>query len=177
MQTTDARFSKVLFFPFLYGSNADPDAEGTFIGIRSNTTKSELIRAVYEGIAFAHRYHVDKLLAVRGQKPTVVRMSGGGTNSKQWVQIFANILGIPVELVSATELGGLGGAMASVVGLGVYPDLNAAVDQMVTVSARFEPQEEQVAIYDQKYQSYVTMLEALNGSWRQFKSMQERIDL
>lgn len=177
LQTTDARFSKVLFFPFLYGSNADPDAEGTFIGIRSNTTKSELIRAVYEGIAFAHRYHVDKLLAVRGQKPTVVRMSGGGTNSKQWVQIFANILGIPVELVSATELGGLGGAMASVVGLGVYPDLNAAVDQMVTVSARFEPQEEQVAIYDQKYQSYVTMLEALNGSWRQFKSMQERIDL
>lgn len=177
LQTTDASFSKVLFFPFLYGSNADPDAEGTFIGIRSNTTKSELIRAVYEGIAFAHRYHVDKLLAVHGRKPTVIRMSGGGTNSKEWVQIFTNVLGIPVELVGATELGGLGGAMTSTVGLGIYSDLKAAVKRMVTVSERFEPQEEQVAIYNQKYQLYVTMLESLNGNWRQFKTMQERIDL
>lgn len=77
---TDARFSKVIFFPFLYGSNVNPDAEGAYIGVQSSTTKSAMIRAVYEGIVFAHRYHIEQLLKVLGHKPKAIRLSGGGTN-------------------------------------------------------------------------------------------------
>lgn len=176
LSNTDARFSKVLFYPFLYGSNAAPNAEGSFIGIRSNTTKSEMIRAVYEGIAFAHRYHVAQLLTVLGDQPDVIRMSGGATNSKAWIQMFADVLNRPIEIVDASELGGLGGAITSAVGLGIYPSIEVAVEQMVRVKERFEPRAEEVAVYDQKYQGYVTMLQAMDASWRSLKTIQEGIE-
>lgn len=176
LEQTDARFSKVVFFPFLYGSNNDPNAEGAFIGIRSNTTKSELIRAVYEGIAFAHRDHIDRLTKALGHKPDSIRMSGGATNSPSWVQMFANILGIPVELVNANELGGLGGAITSAVGAGEYSSLEDAVSNMSRVISRVDPEPEQVALYNKKYLAYSRMLAALQGGWSDLRLMQEGME-
>lgn len=176
LQETDAKCSKVWFFPFLYGSNVSPDAEGAFIGLRSNTEKMELIRAVYEGIAFAHRYHVDQLVNELGHLPAVIRMSGGATNSPAWVQMFADVLHTPIELVSATELGGLGGAINSAVGLGVYPSIEDAVDQMSTVVKRFDPDESQSRIYDQKYATYKSLLKALDPVWKDVKATQNNLE-
>ncbi|MCH5464112.1 FGGY-family carbohydrate kinase [Levilactobacillus tujiorum] len=173
LQNTDARFAKLIYLPFLYGSNTDPEATGSFIGLRSNTTKSEMLRAVYEGIAFAHRYHVKALLKVLGHQPQVIRMSGGGTNSPRWVQMFADILNLPIELVASNELGGLGGAMTSAVGSGRYATLEEAAGKMSHVKVHYDPQPDQTAIYDQKYEAYVTLLDALNGSWHSLKLFQE----
>ncbi len=175
LENTDATFSKMIYFPFLYGSNADPEASGAFIGLRSASTKSEMIRAVYEGIAFAHRYHVQSLLRVLGHQPQVIRMSGGGTNSPSWVQMFADVLNLPIELVEANELGGLGGAIASAVGTGQYSNLEEAVAKMSRVKTRYEPRPEQVAIYNQKYQAYESLLTALDGHWNPLKSFQEGV--
>ncbi len=177
LEHTDASFSKVIFFPFLYGSNVNPDAEGAYIGVQSNTTKSAMVRAVYEGIAFAHRYHIEKLIKVLGHKPKAIRISGGGTNSKAWMQMFANILGMRIETVKATELGGLGGAIGTTLGLNVYPDLTQAVSKMVHSSIGFEPQSSQEKIYEQKYQLYLKLLGALDENWPALRNMQERIEL
>jgi len=175
LENTDANFTKLIYFPFLYGSNVDPEASAAFIGLRSATTKSEMIRAVYEGIAFAHRYHVQSLLKVLGHQPQVVRMSGGGTNSASWVQMFADVLNLPIELVEANELGGLGGAITSAVGIGQYASLEAAVGQMSRVKARYEPQPDQVEIYAQKYRAYESLVTALNGHWESLKAFQEGV--
>lgn len=176
LETTDATFSKLIFFPFLYGSNVSPDAEGSFIGIRSNTTKSEMVRAVYEGIAFAHRYHVKSLVKALGKKPEVIRMSGGACNSPAWVQMFADILKTPIELVSATELGGLGGAIASAVGSGSYPDIETAVANMSKVAKRYEPRPAESKMYDQKYRVYEQLLEAMDGVWPTLHQMQDKLE-
>lgn len=173
---TDASFSKAIFFPFLYGSNVSPDAEGSFIGLQSNTTKSAMIRAVYEGIIFAHRYHIEKLVKVAGHRPKAIRLSGGGTNSKAWIQIFANALGLPIETVKGSELGGLGGAMASAVGSGVYADLNEAVDHMSQLNEHIDPDLDQYEVYTQKYEVYTDLLQTLNHGWSRLRDMQERID-
>lgn len=175
LENTDATFSKVLFFPFLYGSNAAPDAEGSFIGLRSNTTKSEMIRAVYEEIAFAHKYHIEALQKV-SHKPEVIRMSGGACNSSSWVQMFANVLNVPVELVNATELGGLGGAIASAVGTGVYSSLEEASRSMSSVKRHYDPQPDQVKIYNAKYQAYLSFLKAMDSCWRDFKQLQDGLE-
>lgn len=175
LENTDATFSKLIFLPFLYGSNTDPNATGAFIGLQSTTTKSEMLRAVYEGIAFAHRYHVQSLLKVLGHRPEVIRMSGGGTNSENWVQMFSNILNLPIELVESNELGGLGGAINSAVGSGYYSNVEEAVANMSRVKSRFEPQLDQVEIYDKKYAVYVSLMEALDGNWELLKSFQEGV--
>ncbi|MCT3558225.1 carbohydrate kinase [Lentilactobacillus buchneri] len=173
---TDARFSKAIFFPFLYGSNVNPDAEGSFIGIQSNTTKLAMIRSVYEGIIFAHRYHIEKLIKVAGHRPKAIRISGGGTNSRAWVQMFADALGIPIETVEGSELGGLGGAMASAVGTGLYSNVDEAVKRMSKLKSHVKPDEEQYKIYTQKYEIYLDLLHTLNHGWSKLKEMQERID-
>lgn len=176
LENTDATFTKLIFFPFLYGSNVAPDAEGTFIGVRSNTTKSEMIRAVYEGIAFAHRYHVESLIKELGHRPSVIRMSGGACNSLSWVQMFADILNIPVELVSADELGGLGGAITSAVGLKMYGSIEDAIGQMSHVRARFEPHHQETVRYDEKYQLYRKMQQAMDPVWAEFHLMQDKLE-
>lgn len=172
---TDAHFSKVIFFPFLYGSNVNPDAEGAYIGVQSSTSKSAMIRAVYEGIVFAHRYHVEQLLKVLGHKPKAIRLSGGGTNSIAWVQIFANILNIPIQLVEGSELGGLGGAMGTAVGTGTYETINEAVENMFHLRTIVYPDEKQVDVYEKKYQMYIKLLDSLDSTWKDLKIMQEGI--
>ena len=175
LDNTDASFSKVIFFPYLYGSNSDPDASAAFIGLQSTTTKSELIRSVYEGIVFAHRYHVEKLVKVLGRSPTVIRMSGGGTNSNNWVQMFADVLNIPIELVKANELGGLGGAITAAVGTGEYKTIEIAVEEMGHVKTRYEPNVNETSLYNQKYAVFVSLMNALDGSWGMLKSFQEGV--
>ncbi len=175
LRHTDASFSHVIFFPFLYGSNVDPDAEGAYIGIQSISSKSSLMRAVYEGIVFAHRHHIEQLINELGHKPCAIRLSGGGTNSPAWIQMFADIFNLPVETIDNSELGGLGGAIASSLGTGVYSSLQEAVKKMSIVNRRFEPNLQQTKIYEQKYKIYCYLLEKLDGSWTKLKNMQERI--
>jgi len=173
---SDAKFAKLFFFPFLYGSNVNPDAEGAFIGIRSKTTKSEMIRAVYEGIAFAHKYHFETLLDNMDEKPLSVRLSGGATNSEQWVQMFSNILNMRIELIDAKELGGLGGAIASAVGSKTYQSIEEAVDSMSNIAKVYEPDPVQSEIYAIKYEAYLNILNSLDDSWTYLKQNQLEVN-
>lgn len=169
---TDASYSKVIFLPFLYGSNTHSEAQSCFFGLTATTTKLEMIRAVYEGIAFSHKQHLDKLEKSLGEKPKVIRISGGGTNSNEWCQIFANIFNTPVETLEASELGGLGGAIASqqaITGL----SLEETVEKMVRIKNRFEPNEDENRKYNVKYNVYQKMLESMNSAWDTLKELGE----
>ncbi|MCR1901128.1 FGGY-family carbohydrate kinase [Ligilactobacillus apodemi] len=168
LANSDATFTKLIYFPFLYGSNVSTYAKASFLGLDNKTTRSEMIRAVYEGIVFAHYQHLTELLSVAKTAPFVVRISGGATNSKAWVQMFADVFGLPVETVAASELGGLGGALTCAVGLGLYPDFKTACSHMVTVKERFEPNQKQHALYAKKYQIYQALLTALEPVWSKF---------
>ena len=75
---TSPEDSPVLFLPFLYGSNAHPDATGTLVGLSSRCDRRHVLRAVYEGVVFAHQTHLERLLKFRDQ-PHCIRASGGAT--------------------------------------------------------------------------------------------------
>ncbi|MCP6162094.1 FGGY-family carbohydrate kinase, partial [Klebsiella pneumoniae] len=53
--------SHLLFFPFVFGSNTIPDASAGFIGVNSFHKKAHFLRAIYEGVAFSHLYHTERL--------------------------------------------------------------------------------------------------------------------
>ena len=177
LNSTDARFSQNIFFPFLYGSNVNLGAEGCLIGLRSSDSLEQVLRSVYEGVVFAHRQHVDQLLKVLGHKPKAIRISGGACNSPASVQMFSDVLGIPVETVAVTELGGLGGAICAAVGSGCYGSFKDAVDHMTVVSRRFEPDPEQTAIYDRKYEAYGALLKVLDQGWNVLRGMQGELEV
>ena len=154
-----------VFFPFLMASNVHPNAKGSFIGLNVSHTRKHMARSVYEGIAFCHRYHVEKLLATRDEAPRAIRLSGGAAKSPVWTQMFADIMKLPVETVEADEAGALGCAIAAASATGVYQDLNEAIGNMSRIREAVLPNPDRFEIYDRKYSLYVHALECLDGLW------------
>lgn len=152
--------SSVLFIPFLYGSNTEPALPAGFFGLSGSHSTAHLLRAIYEGVAFSHRWHIEKLLAFR-EPPKAVRMAGGAVNSKVWVQMFADVLNIPIETVVTRELGAKGCVMAAAIAAGLYADYQEAAAAMVTVAETVYPRGETVDIYQKKYAMYKKLLERL----------------
>lgn len=157
----------ILFLPFLYGSNDNPRARACFLGLESSHSRPHLIRAVLEGVVFSHRVHVERLLAGRS-RPEAVRLAGGAVNNRAWCQIFADVLGLPIETVDTRELGALGAAMAAAVATGGYPDLKAAARAMVRIADRLEPDLDKKPAYDKKFGLFMAASAALDGLWKRF---------
>ena len=159
----------LIFLPFLNGSNEDALAKGTFVGLTAYHNKKHMLRAVYEGIVFSHLTHVKKLLKNR-EVPRSIRLSGGAANSDVWVQIFADALQIPVDVVGDKELGALGAAMAAGIAAGVYKDYQDAVSRTVKISKTIYPRPEYKEIYEEKYAAYRSVIDGLASAWNHFKN-------
>lgn len=153
-----------IFLPFLNGSNESPLAKASFVGFTSYHTKSHLLRAVYEGVVFSHATHVRRLLQ-NHVTPESISLTGGVTNSKVWVQIFADILQIPVDVIQEKESGAQGAAIAASIAAGIYLNFEEAVRNMVHVSHTVKPRRELRDIYEKKYAAYRKVIEALSPVW------------
>ena len=162
-----------LFHPFLMGSNVDPRAMGSFVGLSVSHTRAHLMKSVYEGIVFCHRDHVEKLLATRPTPPDCVRLAGGAAKSKVWTQMFADILGLPVETVPVNETGALGCAIAAAAAAGVYPSLAEACAAMSPRGIRVEPDMKAHAAYEGRYRLYRRVNECLDGLWGELRARVE----
>ena len=162
-----------VFLPFLMASNVHPNAKGSFVGLSLNHSRKHLARSVYEGIAFCHRMHLERLLRSRTAPPACIRLAGGAARSAVWAQMFADVMHLPVETVEANETGALGCAIAAAVATGEYPDLRTAVEGMTCVSRRFEPDPSVAGLYDRKYALYCRTVECLDGLWTEMQALIE----
>ncbi|WP_455129139.1 FGGY-family carbohydrate kinase [Pseudoramibacter alactolyticus] len=154
----------LVFLPFLFGTNVHVNAKGAFVGLQSWHTRGNMLRAVYEGIVFSHRYHIEKLLKYR-DKPALIRMAGGVAKSEIWVQMFADVLQTPIEVARSQELGALGAAICAGVATGVFASFKEASASMVDVMYTAKPDPAKKAIYDKKYVRYRKVIDALDGVW------------
>jgi L-xylulokinase len=154
----------IVFMPFLYGSNANPLAKGCFIGLEGRHTRAHVLRAVYEGIVFAHNTHFRRLLKFR-PRPDAIRMSGGAARSDVWAQMFADVLQTPIEIPAGTELGALGAAIAAAVAAGIHPGYEQAVKAMTRIARRYEPDAGRGTLYAEKYERYLKAQKALDQLW------------
>lgn len=143
----------LVFLPFIMASNVNPYAKGSFAGISANHTRAHLARSVYEGIAFCHRYHLEKLLATRESYPACIRLAGGAARSDVWVQMFADVMKLPVETASAGETGALGCAIAAAAATGAYDSVEDAAGHMCRISSAVYPNSDLFEIYDKKIQA------------------------
>jgi L-xylulokinase len=154
----------IVFVPYLYGSNTNPKAKAVFLGLEGWHTRAHVIRAIYEGICFSHRYHIEKIRRYR-QNPQAVRIAGGAARSKVWVQMFADILAMPMEVTAASEPGTLGAAMCAGVATGMYADFDQAAEKMVKVIRRVEPDPNKADIYSKKFNRFKKAIESLDSFW------------
>lgn len=164
---------KVLFTPWLHGNRCpfeDCNARGMFFNLSLDTGKTEMLRAVVEGVC----YHLRWFLETSDKKvPTspVLRFTGGGALSPVTCQILADITGKEVEVpFHPIDSGAVGAALCAAVGLGTITSL-AEAGKLVEVSARFKSNPETFPTYNSQFRSFKQLYKAnksifaqLNGS-------------
>jgi L-xylulokinase len=151
--------SDVMFLPFLFASSVG-EMPSCFLGLQGWHSKVHMLRAVYEGIVFGHKIHLDRLMKYRGPARGV-RRSGGACKSDVWVQMFADILQMPIEITEAEEIGTLGAAIGAAVGAGEYLSFEEATNAMVRVTRVVQPDPSRAVIYSEKYDKFCRYLEVL----------------
>lgn len=153
-----------MFHPFLYGGRHGAHQRGGFYGLAGWHDEGHMLRALYEGVCFEHRRHVETLTAA-GAGIAQVALSGGGTRSPYWPQMMADSLGLPLCLGCTEETGALGGAIAAAVGLGLYPDEEAAVAAMTRQMAQLFPDPARRAQQDRRYAVWQRLTAAMEPFW------------
>ena len=113
-------------------------------------------------MAFAIRdsFEVAKSLGIAIPRSNVC---GGGAKSPLWRRIFANVLGIPLDMVKTEQGPGYGAAMLAMVGCGKFKSVQEAADKLVEVASTTEPDAALTAKYEARYQNFKKLYPALKG--------------
>ena len=139
----------------------DTNARGNFFGLNMHTDRATMHRAVYEGMAFANKHCLDAYT----YPVSDIRLSGGGTKSEVWCQIFADICNAPISLPGGTEFGAKGVAANAAYAAGLFDNLTETYDTFCEVERVYKPIPENVKIYQELYEIYKMIPEALFPAW------------
>jgi len=151
-----------VFLPFLFGAPHGVSSGGGFLGLRGEHTRAHLLRAIFLGVVCNHRMHVEALrdgFTLTG----VARLTGGGARSAVWSQMFADALAVPIDIPGTDEAGALGAGVLAGLGVGMWPDLETAVDATTRTRARFEPEDAAVRGFDTVYARYLAAVDAVRS--------------
>jgi xylulokinase len=131
----------LVFLPYLAGERTpyvDPDARGAFCGLTLGHGPGALTRSVLEGVAFGLRDCLDTVRDV-GAAGARGRVSGGGSESRLWLQIVASVLELPLEIMATNQGSAFGAALLGGVAGGVYRDVDEAAAACVRVVDVIDP--------------------------------------
>ena len=154
------RIPPVYFLPFLNGAYDNANARASLIGFATWHQLGHAVRAIYEGVAFEHRRHYERLIKAF-PRPTHARFCGGAVRSRPWAEIFASALDLTLEVPKGAEFGARGAAMLAGVACGLLPDIAAAAAAMTGLSHAIAPDPRLREILDRRYPAYRRLHAAL----------------
>jgi len=129
------------------------NASGLILGLRTSTSRGEILKAIMECETY---FFLESLGPLRELGIDTRRFvaSGGGAKSTAWLQIKADVMGLPFERATAPEAGALGAAMIAGLGSGVFASYEEAAERYVGRGEVFEPDSLRHRIYAEKYERY-----------------------
>ena len=125
----------------------DPLARGTIWGLTLKHGFGHLMRGVYEGTALGNR-QILQSLRKSGVDISRIYACGGGTRSRLWLQIHADVAQVPIYLTEVPDAVALGTAICGAVAAGAYGSLQEAAGAMVRVASLVEPDPAKRDAYD-----------------------------
>lgn len=140
-------------FDGLVSSNQNQDVNGFICGLTLGTGIAEVYRAILESIAFLMREKLD-LLDKADLETKVIRSIGTGVKSNLWLQIKADVTGIPVERPKVSEAVTLGAAAVAAFGVGDYSSIQEASHRFYHCDKIFEPNSQRQLQYETPYKTY-----------------------
>lgn len=158
----------LVFLPYLNGErtpHADATARGVFFGLNPRHRKAHFARAILEGVVFALRDSLEifKDMAIEIKE---LRAIGGGAKSPLWRQIQADVFNVPVATLNIDEGPAFGASLIAGKAAGVFPSLEEAADELITVKHVTEPNPANVAKYEEIYTLFRGLYPALKDSFQ-----------
>lgn len=167
----DVGAGRVTYIPYLspggiIAPRVEAGARGGFVGLEPRHGRRHLVRALYEGVAFAIR---DCFEAI-GRPVTTIRLAGGGAQSPFWSQMIADVTGTPVDVPAGTQFGAKGAALLAGVAIGWFGSIEDACRRTVETKRRHDPDPSTRAGYDEAFRRYRTVttgsLDAIAPAYR-----------
>lgn len=156
--------SPVLFLPYLSGERTpvgDSQVRGAVLGLGHETDRKTLTHAVLDSVAFAFRDSLEALEA-GGARINRLMAVGGGTKSQLWLRIMATVLGVPIDLPAAGDVGGAFGAARMGLVAATGADWRQAFSKP-RIARTIAPETAATAAYLDQYQRYVKIYPAIRG--------------
>lgn len=135
----------------------DPQARGTVFGVSAQTSPAQLVRAAFEGLAFAVRDCYEAM----STPPGAIRVTGGGAGSELLCQLIADVTGRPVGALGLSESGAAGVGMLSAVAAGMGDDLGSLAATWCSPARTFEPDPDHVGRLEVAYGLYTAVRDAI----------------
>jgi len=164
----------LFFLPYLSGErtpHADPDARGCFIGLSLAHGRGEMIRAIIEGVTYSMR---DSLEIIEDLKVPVrqIRASGGGSRSKFWRQVQADVFGKKVVTINTDEGAAYGVALLAAVGAGAYKNIEEACRATIRVVRQTPPSRRAKRYYDRAFPAYQGLYASLKDDFKEIAKLE-----
>ena len=141
----------------------DPDARGAFVGMTLGTTRADVARGIFEGIAFEMALNLE-LLRHAGIPVHRVLAGGGAARNPKLLQLRADIYRTPVTALRHHESGVMGCALLARAALDDAPSLRDLADGWVGLGDTYEPEATTFEPYGARYDAYIRLYEALRAS-------------
>lgn len=149
------------FLPHLRRANPpilDPASRGAFVGLSSDCGPEHFARAVFEGLAYEFQRIQDAVCDTFGLSSSRLIAAGGGTRNRLFMQIKADVSGLPIIVPDVDEATCLGAALAAGVGSGVYRDYDDASAQVVSSETVIVPDGSAHEFYRARYETVFAKL-------------------
>lgn len=161
----------LVMLPHLAGSLA-PDinakAKGVWFGFTLQHTRAHFMRAIMESLGYILKRNIDSLRDM-GIEVREIRSLGGGSKSRIWSQIKADINQVTLETVKSKEAASLGAAILAGTATGSFDSVESAVENMVEVKERILPSKENVKEYKEGYKMYKKLFSELEDCFDKTK--------
>jgi len=138
----------------------DSGSRGAIVGLSLATTDRDIYLGCMEAVAYEMRLNMERL-AASGVRFDRLVATGGGAKSKLWMQIKADVLGLPFDTLETEDAGTVGCAMMAGVASGVFADLAAAAKALVRKTGTFEPDASRHDKYSAVYGRYKKLYDAV----------------
>jgi xylulokinase len=167
----------LVFLPYLRGGGAphfDINARGAYLGALLPHSRGHFTRALYEGISFNIRwlYELFESVNVPIFSLDEIRAIGGGVLNDVWMQIYADVNGLPfARVANPQQATATGAAIMGGVGVGIWDSYQEAA-KLVAISKRFAPHSEVTAIYDELYPIYKSAYPILKDTFDKIAAYQ-----
>ena len=161
VETAPAGSNGLIFTPWLWGERTpidDHSVRGGLLNISLKTTRADLIKAVYEGVAYNTRWVLKYLEKFCGQRLEPISMIGGGAKSNIWCQIYADVLNRPIRQVKdPIQANARGAAFIAAVGLG-YITFDE-IPKYTEYTNTYTPNPKNREIYDNIFEEFINIYE------------------